>query len=64
MQYHICSNLFHLEIYGYDFNAASVESLITKHRFIKGIGMIRAEIGLQNRQIINETYSFRRFLIL
>jgi hypothetical protein len=25
--------------------------------------MIRAEIGLKNRQIINETYSFRCFLI-
>jgi hypothetical protein len=30
----------------------------------KGVGMIRAEIGLKNRQIINETYSFRCFLIL
>jgi hypothetical protein len=30
----------------------------------KGVGMIRAEIGLTNRQIINETYSFRFFLIL
>jgi hypothetical protein len=30
----------------------------------KGVGMIRAEIGLKNRQIINETYSFRFFLIL
>jgi hypothetical protein len=29
-----------------------------------GVGMIRAEIGLKNRQIINETYSFRCFLIL
>jgi hypothetical protein len=28
------------------------------------VGMIRAEIGLKNRQIINETYSFRYFLIL
>ena len=26
--------------------------------------MIRAEIGLENKQIINETYSFRCFLIL
>jgi hypothetical protein len=26
--------------------------------------MIRAEIGQKNRQIINETYNFRRFLIL
>jgi len=31
---------------------------------IKGVGMIRAEIGLKNRQIINETYSFHCFLIL
>jgi len=31
---------------------------------IKGVGMIRAEIGLNNGQIINETYSFRCFLIL
>ena len=31
---------------------------------LKGVGMIRAEIGLKNRQIINETYSFRCFLIL
>ena len=30
----------------------------------KGVGMIRAEIGLKNRQIINETYCFRCFLIL
>ena len=30
----------------------------------KGVGMIRAEIGLKNTQIINETYSFRCFLIL
>ena len=29
-----------------------------------GVGMIRAEIGLTNRQIINETYSFCCFLIL
>jgi hypothetical protein len=29
----------------------------------KGVDMIRAEIGLKNRQIINETYSFRCFLI-
>ena len=31
---------------------------------IKGVGMIRAEIGLENMQIINETYSFHYFLIL
>jgi hypothetical protein len=31
---------------------------------VKGVGMIRAEIGLKNRQIINETHSFRCFLIL
>ena len=30
----------------------------------KGVGMKRAEIGLKNRQIIDETYSFRCFLIL
>jgi hypothetical protein len=30
----------------------------------EGVGMIRAEIGLKNRQIIHETYSFRFFLIL
>ena len=36
-----------------------------KYRWIdKGVDMIRAEIGLKNRQIINETYSFRCFLIL
>jgi len=28
------------------------------------VDMIRAEIGLKNRQIINETYSLRCFLIL
>ncbi len=33
-------------------------------KIYKGVGMIRAEIGLKNRQIINETYSFRCFLIL
>ena len=32
--------------------------------FGKEVGMIRAEIGLKNRQIVNETYSFRCFLIL
>ena len=32
--------------------------------FSKGVGMIRAEIGLKNRQIINERHSFRCFLIL
>jgi hypothetical protein len=31
---------------------------------IKGVGMISAEFGLKNRQIINETFSFRCFLIL
>ena len=31
---------------------------------VKGVGMIREEIGLKNRQILNETYSFRCFLIL
>ena len=30
----------------------------------KGVGMIRAEIGLKNRKNLNETYSFRCFLIL
>jgi hypothetical protein len=30
----------------------------------KGAKMIRAEIGLKNRQIINETYGFHCFLIL
>jgi hypothetical protein len=25
--------------------------------YVKGVGMIRAEIGLKNRQIINETYT-------
>ena len=34
-----CSNLFHLEIDGYNFNAASVESLLTKNRFIKYISI-------------------------
>ena len=34
-----CSNLFHLEIYGYDFNAVSVESLLTKNRFIKYVSI-------------------------
>jgi hypothetical protein len=31
---------------------------------VKGVGMVRAEIGLKNRQIINQTYSFSCFLIL
>ena len=34
-----CSNLFHLEIDGYDFNAVSVESLLTKKRFIKYVSI-------------------------
>ena len=36
---HFCSNLFHLEIYGYDFNAVSVESLLTKNRCIKYVSI-------------------------
>ena len=37
----------------------------TRLKYIdKGVGMIRAEIGLKNRQIINETYSFRCSLII
>jgi hypothetical protein len=36
---HFCSNLFHLEISGYNFNAASVQSLLTKHRFIKYVSI-------------------------
>jgi helix-turn-helix protein len=35
-----------------------------ENKTYKGVGMIRAEIGLKNRQIINETNSFRWFLIL
>jgi hypothetical protein len=34
-----CNNLFHLEIDGYDFNAVSVESLLTKKRFIKYVSI-------------------------
>jgi len=30
----------------------------------KGVGMIRAEIGLKYRQILNKTYSFHCLLIL
>jgi hypothetical protein len=30
----------------------------------KGVGLIMSEIGLKNRQIINEMHSFRCFLIL
>ena len=37
---------------------------VTLSKAINGEGMIRADIGLKNRQIINETYSFRCFLIL
>ena len=39
-------------------------SCLSIHYSYKGVGIIRAEIGLKNRQIINETYSFRCFLIL
>jgi hypothetical protein len=42
-----------------------VNTLFLKYHALKGmkvVGMIRAEIGLKNRQIINETYSFRCFL--
>ena len=34
-----CSNLFNLSIYGYDFNVESVESLLTKHKFIKYVSI-------------------------
>ena len=34
-----CNNLFHLEINGDEFDAASVESLLTKHRFIKYVSI-------------------------
>jgi hypothetical protein len=44
---------------------ASTNYEFTKYFLLsKGVGMISAEIGLKNRQIINETYSFRCFLIL
>ena len=36
---HFCSNLFHLEIDGYNFNAASVESLLANNRFIKYVSI-------------------------
>ena len=39
-------------------------SILKDGEMCKWVGMIRAEIGLKNRQIINETYSFRCFLIL
>jgi hypothetical protein len=32
---HSCSNLHYVSIHGYDFNAASVKSLLTEHIFIK-----------------------------
>jgi hypothetical protein len=38
-------------------------SILKDGEMCKGVGMIRAEIGLKNRQIINETYSFRCFLM-
>ena len=41
---HVCTFLFHWVKYFFYFTE-------------KGVGMIRAEIGLKNRQIINETYS-------
>jgi len=34
---HFCSNLFQLEIDGYNINAASVESILTNNRFIKDL---------------------------
>ena len=43
-------------------------SLVSAHSYastrMKGVGMTRAETGLKNRQIINETYSFHCLLIL
>ena len=36
---HSCSKLFYLKIDGYNLNAASVESLLTKHRFIKYVSI-------------------------
>jgi hypothetical protein len=32
-------------------------SILKDGEMCKGVGMIRAEIGLKNRQIINETYA-------
>ena len=45
-------------------NELRTTSKTISRNFGKEVGMIRAEIGLKNRQIVNETYSFRCFLIL
>jgi hypothetical protein len=42
----------------------SQKRLENKWISIKGVGIIRAEIGLKNRQIINEAHSFHCVLIL
>jgi hypothetical protein len=36
---HFCNKLFHVMLDGNNFNAASVESLLTKHRFIKYVSI-------------------------
>jgi len=45
-------------------NKNVLSDALSRLQIQKGVDMIRAEIGLKNRQIINETYSFRCFLIL
>ena len=42
----------------------NLEAPVPQQTKSKGVGMIRAEIGLKNTQIIKERYSFRCFLIL
>jgi hypothetical protein len=65
-----CNNLFHLEINGDEFDAASVESLLTKHRFIKyvsirncsNINAIDLCKSIENKSEILKTHSHARKL--
>ena len=56
---------FIISIFKYiDAMLLNLEAPVPQQTKNKGVGMIRADIGLKNRQIINERYSFRCFLIL
>ena len=69
---HFCSNLFHLEIHGYNFNVASVESILTKNRFMKcvtigscsNIDAINLCKSTETKSEILETHSHARELHL
>ena len=61
----VTDRLYHIMLYTSPWSRFELGTSVVDFRgSCKGVGMIRAEIDLKNRQIINETYSFRCLLIL